>query len=194
MAVTNTTDSDYLLPCGRGLEQVWERLDAIESGLGDEHETSCPHCAAARESLLTLRTATRELVDEPDPPPPDLFGRIMSAVRTEVRRGRTLPLNTPHAGALEVSEQAIAVVLRYAADTVDGVRARGCQVHSSGPGPDGAQVIEVSMTIAVRLGERGVAELVPLVRQRVRAAASARIGLVLERVDITVVDIYQEDR
>ncbi|MCM6776338.1 Asp23/Gls24 family envelope stress response protein [Nocardia sp. CDC159] len=194
MAVKNATDSDYLLPCGRGLEQVWERLDAVESGLADEHEASCPHCAAARESLHTLRTATRELVDEPDPPPPDLFGRIMSAVRTEVRRGRTMPLTTPHPGALEVSEQAIAVVLRYAADTVDGVRARGCQVHGRGPGADGRQAIDVEMTIAVRMGGRPVGELVPLVRERVRAAASARIGLLLERVDLTVVDIYEEDR
>ncbi|WP_024799573.1 hypothetical protein [Nocardia sp. BMG51109] len=194
MAVRPTTDSDYLLPCGRGLERVWERLDAIDAGLADDHERTCPHCAAARESLLTLRGATRELIDEPDPPPPDLFGRIMSAVRTEVRRGRTLELPTPHPGSIEVSEQAVAVVLRYAADTVEGVRARGCHVRAAGPGPDGETVIEVEMTIAVRVGGRGVERSVPLVRERVRTAASARIGLVLDRLDIVVVDVYEEDR
>ncbi|MBF6326917.1 Asp23/Gls24 family envelope stress response protein [Nocardia transvalensis] len=194
MAVTSATENDYLLPCGRGLEQVWQRLDAVEAGRADDHEASCPHCAAARESLFTLRTATRELIEEPDPPPPDLFGRIMSAVRAEVRRGRTLALSTPHPGTLEVSEQAVAVVLRYAADTVDGVRARSCHVHGRGPGADGEQTIAVEMTIAVRMGGRGVEELIPRVRERVRAALSARIGLALERLDITVVDIYEEER
>ncbi|WP_280272083.1 Asp23/Gls24 family envelope stress response protein [Nocardia wallacei] len=192
MAVGQTTDSDYLLPCGRGLEQVWERLDAVDAGLADEHEQTCPHCAAARESLLMLRGATRELVEEPDPPPPDLFGRIMSAVRTEVRRGRTVDLPTPHPGSIEVSEQAVAVVLRYAADTVDGVRARGCTVRSTGPGSDGATVVEVEMTISVRADGRSLGEVVPQVRERVRAAASARIGLILQRLDISVVDIYEE--
>ncbi|MBF6174861.1 Asp23/Gls24 family envelope stress response protein [Nocardia blacklockiae] len=194
MAVTQSTDSDYLLPCGRGLEQVWERLDALDAGLADEHERTCPHCAAARESLLTLRGATRELVDEPDPPPPALFGRIMTAVRTEVRRGRTVELPTAEPGSIEVSEQAVAVVLRYAADTVDGVRARHCHVRSAGPGPDGETAVEVEMTIAVRAGGRPVERLVAQVRERVRAAASARIGLLVQRIDIGVADLYEEDR
>ncbi|MCA2210035.1 Asp23/Gls24 family envelope stress response protein [Nocardia rosealba] len=190
MAVTHN-DNDYLLPCGRGLEQVWERLDDKDI---DSHEATCPQCAAARESLLTLRTATRELIEEPDPPPPDLFGRIMSAVRADVRRGRTLTLDTPHPGAIQVSEQAVAVVLRFAADTVDGVRARGCRVQSSEPGADGEQVIAVDMTIAVRHGVPRIEDVVSLVRERVRAAATARVGVHLGRLDLTVVDIYEEDR
>lgn len=191
MAVTHSTDNDYLLPCGRGLEQVWQRLD---DGDIDAHESSCPHCAAARESLLTLRTATRELIEEPDPPPPDLFGRIMSAVRSDVRRGRTLTLDTPHPGAIQVSEQAVAVLLRFAADTVDGVRARGCRVQSSEPGEGGEQVIAVDMTIAVRHGGPSIDDVVSVVRDRVRAAATARVGVRLGTLDLTVVDIYEEDR
>ncbi|MBW0271820.1 hypothetical protein ATM97_14540 [Nocardia sp. MH4] len=191
MAVTNQTDNDYLLPCGRGLEQVWDRLDAPDA---DQHEASCPHCAGARESLLTLRNATRELIDEPDPPPPDLFGRIMSAVRADVRRGRTLSVDTPHPGAVQVSEQAVATVLRFAADTVDGVRARGCRVRSSEPGSDGEQEITVEMTIAVRNGAHAIDTLVAAVRERARAATTARVGVRLGRLDITVVDLYEEDR
>ncbi|MDO3651189.1 Asp23/Gls24 family envelope stress response protein [Nocardia mangyaensis] len=191
MAVTHSTDNDYLLPCGRGLEQVWERLDDPDV---DRHEASCPHCAAARESLLTLRTATRELIDEPDPPPPDLFGRIMSAVRADVRRGNTFTLDTPHPGAIQVSEQAVAVVLRFAADTVDGVRARSCRVRSSEPGPEGDQVIAVDMTIAVRSDAHSIDTLVAAVRERARAAATARVGVTLGRLDVTVVDIFEADR
>lgn len=191
MAVTNHIDNDYLLPCGRGLEQVWERLDAAEL---DGHEAGCPHCAGARESLLTLRNATRDLIDEPDPPPPDLFGRIMSAVRADVRRGRTLTVDTANPGGIQVSEQAVAVVLRFAADTVDGVRARHCRVRSSEPGADGEQVIAVDLTIAVRAGVHSIDALVATVRERARAAATARIGVRLGRLDVTVVDLYEEQR
>ncbi|WP_030515544.1 anti-sigma factor [Nocardia sp. NRRL WC-3656] len=193
MALTELTESDYTLPCGRSVEQVWDRLDAVEAGLADEHESDCPHCAAARESLLTLRAATRELVDEPDPPPPAMFDRIMSAVRAEVRRGRMVSLATPNPGSVEVSEQAIAAVLRYAADTVAGVRARSCRIDDHGPDADGGHAITVALSISVRHGDTAVERVVPQVRERVRAAATARAGLALDRLDITVVDVYQEE-
>ncbi|WP_067689989.1 hypothetical protein [Nocardia jejuensis] len=191
MAVTET-EQDYELPCGRGLERVWDRLEAVQNGSADAHEASCTHCRTARESLFALRAVTQELIDEPDPAPPDLFGRIMFAVRSEVRRGATLSLATPHAGAVGVSEQAVAVVLRFAADSVDGVRARRCRLRKVGVGPDGETVVHISMTIAVRVDSQGVQGLVPLVRERVTAAASARAALLVGRLDISIVDVYQD--
>ena len=88
-----------------------------------------------------MRDATRELIEEPDPPPPDLFGRIMSAVRADVRRGRAVTVDSAEPGSVQVSEQAVAVLLRYAADTVDGVRARSCRVR----GVDGLWVVDGSI-------------------------------------------------
>ncbi|WP_040809722.1 hypothetical protein [Nocardia concava] len=193
MAVTDT-DEDYLLPCGRGLERVWERLDAVENGSGDAHEMSCPHCRTARASLLGLREATLELIDEPTPDPPDLFDRIMSAVRAELRRGATLELVTPHPGTVAVSEQAAAVVLRYAADSVPGVRARRCRMQVVGTGPGGESIVHISMTIAVPVIGDGIPGLVPRVRERVTAAASAQTGLLVGRLDISIVDVYQEGK
>lgn len=192
MAVNETTERDHLLPCGRDLEQVWQRLDEVEAGHADEHDASCPHCRAARESLLALRAATRELIDEPAEPPPDLFGRIMSAVRADARRGRMLDLPTPHAGEIQVSEQAVAAIVRYAADSVAGVRARNCRVRqasadSGGPGP-----LDVELTIAVRFGSAPLDELLPAVRARVAAALPDRIGTTLRRLDVHVGDFYDE--
>ncbi|WP_067564181.1 Asp23/Gls24 family envelope stress response protein [Nocardia acidivorans] len=193
MAVIDTdTEQEYVLPCGRGLDSVWDRLDTVRNGGGDAHEASCIHCRTARESLLGLRTATRELIDQPDPPPSDLVERIMSAVRSELRRGQALGLPTPHAGTVAVSEQAVAVVLRYAADSVPGVRARRCRMQAVGTGPDGETVVHISMTIAVEVNGDGVHGLVPKVREAVTAAASARTGLVVGRLDIAIVDVYQE--
>ncbi|MBL1076424.1 Asp23/Gls24 family envelope stress response protein [Nocardia sp. 2] len=192
MTDTTVTDEDYLLPCGRGMEQVWRRLDAVQQGRADAHEARCGDCRAARESLLALRAATQELIDEPDPPPPDLFGRIMFAVRAEVRRGQTLLLPTEPAGSVQISEEAVATVMRFAADTVPGVRARRCRIRSVGTGPQGENIIQVAMSIAVRIGEDHLDGIVPQVRQRVAAAVSARTGLLLGRLDVTVADVYQE--
>ncbi|MEV0295921.1 Asp23/Gls24 family envelope stress response protein [Nocardia sp. NPDC050710] len=193
MAVNSTTaEQEYRLPCGRELEQVWDRLDAVAAGLGDEHEIGCSHCAAARESLLALRSATGELINEPQDTPPDLVGRIMSAVRAESRRGRTLELRTPAPGAVEVSEQAVAAVLRHAVDTVPGVRARRCRVRSAGSGPDGEHHVEVDMSIAIRFGQTTIDAVLPVVRERVTAALTVRIGLVLDRLDLMVGDVYDE--
>ncbi|WP_410637510.1 Asp23/Gls24 family envelope stress response protein [Amycolatopsis sp. lyj-346] len=177
--------TDYELPCERDVAQVWERLGA---GPADEHELTCPHCAAARESLLALREATSELAAEEDAPSPDLFGRIMSAVRAEVRRGSMVPLPTPEPGFVEVSEQAVAVVLRYAADTVDGVRARRCRVLAVGGG-----AVEVELTLAVSLRNATGGAALAQVRDRVTAAAAARVGLTLAKLDLLVDDIFEED-
>ena len=50
------------------------------------------------------------------------------------------------------------------------------------------------MTIAVRNGAHAIDTLVAAVRERARAATTARVGVRLGRLDITVVDLYEEDR
>ncbi|MEV7039944.1 Asp23/Gls24 family envelope stress response protein [Amycolatopsis sp. NPDC051061] len=182
--------TDYELPCERDVEQVWERLDAVGAGLADEHELTCPHCRAARESLLALREATAELVVEDDVPPA-LFGRIMSAVRAEVRRGSMVALPTPEPGFVEISEQAVAAVLRYAADTVDGVRARRCRVRTRADGVGGVVEVELTLAVSLRIVTGGAA--LALVRERVTAAAAARVGLTLAKLDLLVDDLFEED-
>jgi hypothetical protein len=190
MAVNQATEG-YELPCKRNLDQVWERLDAVGEGLADEHELTCPHCRTARESLLALHEATKELVAEAEQPPPDLVGRIMSAVRAEVRRGQMLSLPTSEPGTVEVSEQAVAVVLRFAADAVDGVRARRCRVRTVGVGEVGESLVEVELTLAMSMGNASGGEALAQVRARVSAAAAARVGLRLVGLDLVVDDIYE---
>ncbi|GAA1979898.1 Asp23/Gls24 family envelope stress response protein [Amycolatopsis minnesotensis] len=184
---------NYELPCERDLEQVWERLDEVGAGRADEHELSCPHCRTARESLQALRAATDELVAEADQPSPDLVGKIMSAVRAEVRRGHMMRLPSPEPGVVEVSEQAVAVVLRFAADAVTGIRARRCRVRTVGIGDGGEAIVEVDLTLAVSLRNVTGSEALTEVRERVSAAAAARVGLRLERLNLIVDDVYEAD-
>ncbi|HEX8865340.1 MAG TPA: Asp23/Gls24 family envelope stress response protein [Lentzea sp.] len=174
--------SDYDLPCGRDVDQVWEALD-----LADGHTRSCPHCAAVRESLLVLRAATEEMVREEVEPPSDLVSRVMSAVRADVRRSDVVPL--PGDGLARISTRAVAAVLRYAADGVAGVRARGCRVTEAPESTGADPVIEVELSIAITTSV--TPETFEEVRRRVLAAASARIGVRLARLDLVVSDVLE---
>jgi hypothetical protein len=181
----NETAQGYALPCGRDVDTVWDRLT---EGDADEHDLTCPHCRQARESLQALREATRELILDDSEPSRELTGRIMSAVRAEIRRHDLLPLPASDLGPIRVSEQAVAAVLRFAADGVEGVRARHCRV-STGTDEGGNVLLEVDLAIAVSY--RGFAgDALILVRERVETAATARIGLRLRRLDLTVLDFY----
>jgi hypothetical protein len=178
MAV-DQTDADYLLPCGRSVDQVW-------SGTPDEHARTCPHCRTAAESLRALRSATEELIAEADEPTLGLTDRIMLAVRADIRRRDMLPL----VSGIEISEQAVAAVLRFAADGVEGVRARRCRLRVE---LDPEPVVEAELTLAVSYFSytHGAVEAV---RERVAAACAARVGFRLGRLDLLVDDIYEGDR
>lgn len=174
MAVNQT----YRLPCGRDVEDVWAHLDG-----GDEHDRTCVHCQGARQSLTVLRDLTKELAQEETAPPLDLTGRIMAAVRAEIRRHELV--GPP--GGMRLSTQAVAAVLRFAADGVPGVRARRCRVTEV---PGDGLAVEVAMTIAVEFG-RFALGAVDEVRSRVASAAEAQVGVRLVRLDLTVADLYE---
>ena len=184
----NPTTQDYLLPCGRDVETVWERLSDVEAGYADEHELTCPHCSQARAGLLAVRAATEELISDEAEPSAGLTGRIMSAVRADIRRRDLLPLATSQDGPLRISEQAVAAVLRFAADGVPGVRARRCQV-SAAAAANGEVALTVELGIAVSYGAFA-ADALDVVRERVSAAAASRIGTRVDRLDLTVTDLY----
>lgn len=156
MAVTQATR----LGCGRDVDDVWDSIGNPSS----EHEQTCPYCTQARASMAELSTATKEMTvaDQQDPTlrvPSDRLAGIMAIVRTEVRRGRTIPLQrqvvvveesrtsttvpdedrpgahekwTPN---LTVSEQAIAAVVRHTCDLHLEVEAGRVTIETSPPSP-----------------------------------------------------------
>ena len=198
MAVSQTSEG-YTLPCGRDLEELWDRLEAGTAGLPGSHAQDCPHCQTALSGLTALRSATRALADAPVAVPPRLNGRIMAAVRADVRRTRMLPLpaaSLEPGGQAEISQQAVAVMLRYAADSVDGVRARRCAVRAraADDAPDGtAGWADVEMSLVLRYGVSPGEQVLAAVRRAVLAAADARIGLRVARCDLLVEDVWTED-
>ena len=185
----------HLLPCGRLVEDVF---DDLEAGRAEEHGRDCPHCATARRSLTTLMEATRALVDDPAEPPPNLMDRIMQAVRAEGRRGAALPLvptddagvPVPDLGPVDVSEQAVAAVVRYAADTVEGVRARSCRIVVD---PVDAHALRIEMTVSLRYDTGPAQDLLDIVRARIGSALRGQVGIRAGVVDVHVVDLWPEE-
>lgn len=195
MALTSRTDR-HLLPCGRHLEDLLNRLDSAAGASPDGHANACPHCRTARASLQALAEATRAVYEDTSLTPSlDLRERILATVRAELRRGERLPLPPGAFGPVDVSEQAVAVVLRFAADTVEGVRARRCRLYPTvGTRPagdtEGVGSVKVELSIAIRYGPDTSLQLVEAVRSRVVAAAAAQIGLHVCEVDVTIEDVY----
>ncbi|TKG72911.1 anti-sigma factor [Prauserella endophytica] len=185
----NQPEADYDLPCGRSLAGLWDRLDAVERGRADEHELTCPHCSTALRGLGDLRAATGELRAERPRPSRDLTERIMAAVRAEPRTPPAmLPLDAGRPGRTEVSDRAVAAVVRFAVDAIDGVRARRCLLRAMGVDEDGTTVVEGRLTVTVTYGA-DLSELLAVVRHRAAAACTASVGVRLSVLDIDVADV-----
>ncbi|MGW1994799.1 Asp23/Gls24 family envelope stress response protein [Embleya sp. NPDC001921] len=186
---TASADADPdrdLLPCGREPEGVLEH--AAEGGL-DEHERSCPECQAVLRDHSVLDQVTREWAELPVPVPDDLGARVMRLVRAELHTGRLLPLGEPDE-RLTLTETAAARTLRAAVDAEPGVQARSCRIRpyenragAAVPGP-----VTVRLSVGVPYGEP-IHALAERLRERVRRAASERLGLEVAKVDVDVVGL-----
>ncbi|MEV6283903.1 hypothetical protein [Kribbella sp. NPDC051770] len=179
-----TQEAAHPLPCGRSVEEVW---DDMEAGRVSEHALHCPHCSTARAGLDDLTEATRALIDDPVSPPAGFLDKIMTAVRADLSLGAAIPLPS-RTGQVDISTYALAAVLRYAVDGVDGVRAYECRIALSGDDP---RAVTVWMSVALRFGSGQVAAL-DEARRRVGAALRERIGLELEVLDFEVVDVWTD--
>ncbi|MBJ7607877.1 MAG: Asp23/Gls24 family envelope stress response protein [Candidatus Dormibacteraeota bacterium] len=182
---THQAGAEHPLACGCSVEQVW---DDMQAGHASAHAADCPHCLTARASLEQMAEATRLLIDEPVNPPSGLLDQIMNAVRADLARGDAIALPAL-SGTIDISASALAAVLRFAVDGVDGVRAHRCRIVVD---PTVAHTVRVWMSVSLRYGSGEVTAL-DQARQRVGAALSARIGLVLDTLDFEVTDVWIAD-
>jgi uncharacterized alkaline shock family protein YloU len=193
-----------MLACGRDPAAAWDHAVA---GTLDEHERTCPHCRAAAADALGLAGLVRPLAAERPEPPPTVLEAVLGSVRdlvaAELRPQDLLPLDSP-AGPARLSRPAAARVLRHLVDGMDGLRARSCRVDAEtelaestiSPETELAEstisTVRVTITVTARFGV-DLASVTARVRQMIVAAAEQTLGLAVSRVDITVVDLWEED-
>lgn len=193
---TPPPDLAPLLACGRSADAVWDR--AVSGTPPDAHERDCPHCRAATADARGLDAIVHRLAAERLEPPPSVMERVMVAVRSELRPHEVLTLPSPH-GPARLSRAAAAAVVRHTVDAMAGVRARSCRIEqvddtSAGAGAEPAAdryAADVRITVTARFGV-DLASVTARVRQMVAAAGEQALGVPVRRVDIEVVDVFED--
>lgn len=175
--------------CGRTAARVWQGMD----GPPDAHTLSCPDCRQARSRLESLHAATEALRehDRRHPafrPPRGLKQSVLEAAGSQIRRRAGLSPAGIRTGAGEVSEFTLAAVVRDAARTVGGVRARRCRIDVvSGDGPG----LCIHLRTAVAPGV-DICRAMDFLRWKIRAAVAASVGILPHTVHLTVEDLYED--
>ncbi|WP_049829318.1 hypothetical protein [Arthrobacter sp. RIT-PI-e] len=186
------------LGCGRDLDEVWASIDEPPSA----HEQHCEDCRSARASLqnLALITGAMRENDRVDPelqPGSRVREAIMMVARAEIRRGRRAPLSRTELGTIDISEQALTALIRFAASTLPGVRARRCSISTTGPGgtraPSGDPVDVTDVRITLRVALPSTMRIPPAMvslRERVGAIVRTQTSITMKQIDIVVEDLY----
>ncbi len=198
MALTDTGR----LGCGRDVDDVWANINHEP----DEHEATCPDCQAARADLAGLAAATTAMVetDRDDTrlvARPGALAAIVAIARTEVRRGRTLPLLTASPDApdqVTISEQAVASIVREQCDSLDDIEGRRCRVRvvddQPGHAPTGvgtATSLAVELSLTVGRSVR-IPPLLTDLRHRISVAIHRQIGVPVTSIAIHVEDLHDD--
>lgn len=194
------------LGCGRDIDDVWDNATKPPTA----HEADCAECQAARESLAPLAAATAQLRDhdQTDPdlqPGPRVLDRILTVARSEVRRGRQLPLQQPAeavASPITISEQAVSSVIRRVGDRSHIVQIRRCAVDLAtqqdnespiqtepATRPGGPASVRLSLRVSIASGYE-IANTVQTMRSAIIAAVHDQIGLIVTTVDVSVEDLH----
>ncbi|MEU3460365.1 hypothetical protein ABZ721_10455 [Streptomyces sp. NPDC006733] len=192
----DTAPDDELLPCGASLATLWE------DGEPRPGHDDCPPCGAALGELTALDDVVHAALTVPGSAAENLAGRVMDLVRTEVRPGRTLPLGEV-ADDDWITETAAARVLREAAESVRGVAAGSCRIHPLSATPGSArsfalpgtrlprEPLRVALEVAAPLSWT-IPAVAAAVRERVLTAARERVGLDVAQIDVTVIDLLDD--
>jgi uncharacterized alkaline shock family protein YloU len=191
------TEQTPRLACGRPVDDVWQSIDQPP----DEHTLDCPSCQAARDRLATLQTATTQLrdADQTLQPSGSTKDTVMAIARAEVARSRRLPLTHRTPGGpgpdLQISETAVAAVIRRAADRIHGVRARHCHIKlvPATEISDSGQPVTIDLQLSIAIA---APQQIPSLHMRIRHsiidAVWAEIGARTGKVDLVVEDIFDE--
>ncbi|WP_434995186.1 hypothetical protein [Arthrobacter sp. Ld5] len=184
------------LGCGRIIDDVWASIDQPPTA----HDLECPDCRSARLGLHHLESVTGSLRDRDrdDPalrPGTRVKEAIMMVARAEVRRSRRTPLVTNALGTIDISEQALSGLIRFAASTLTGVRARRCAIAGLRPADRPADAVvdagDVRITLTVAISSRvEVPATMDLLRERVATVVQAQTSITMQQIDIFVEDLY----
>lgn len=180
-----------VLDCGRTVDELSDYLTAGRIP-ADAHIESCPDCLNALDALERVGRLSRDLmVDDAErlpPPPQDWLNGILSAVRSELRAGRSFPIHhdDPRV-SISVTEGAVRALIRETGDAVPGVYIGRTQIIGNAEIP--GEPVEVDVTASIAWG-LPVPETTARVRDLVYTALNQHTELKVVGVNITVEDLH----
>ncbi|WP_026536488.1 hypothetical protein [Arthrobacter sp. H14] len=187
-------DETPRLGCGRRIDELWEAIDQPPGN----HEKTCRDCQQARAALYNLASVTEAMRGQDRRglyPSSRVKETIMTVARAEVRRSHRIQLTHTKTGTIQISAQALAALVRFAADTLPGVRARRCSIDPYRPAPsaEGSQVDAADIHLTLKVAVSAALSIPPTMealRERVIAVVSAQVALNSRQIDVIVEDLY----
>ena len=179
------------LDCGRSVEELSAYLEAGRQPYDRDIET-CPDCLNAIESLQRVGQLSRDLVAEDaallPAPPQSWFEGIFSAIHSELRAGRSIPITHPDPRvSITLAEGAVRSLLRSVGDSLDGVFIGRTEIVGDAEIP-GAPV-QVVLTATVGWGQ-SIPDVSETLRVKVFEALERHTELNVTAVDVIVEDIH----
>lgn len=180
------------LDCGKTVDEISDYLEGGRSPYDPEIET-CPECLNALDALSRAGRLSRELIaaDATELPEPSesWFHGIMTAVRAELRAGRSIPLSHPDPRVnITLTEGAVQALIRATGDEIDGVYIG----HSSivGDVEQPGAPIAIDITASVAWGQP-LPSTAGRVRRAVADALAAHTELNITAIDVAVEDLHR---
>lgn len=180
------------LDCGKTIDEISDYLESGRSPYDPEIET-CPECLNALDALSRAGRLSRELIaaDAAELPEPSesWFHGVMTAVRAELRAGRSIPLSHPDPRVtMTVTEGAVQALIRASGDAVEGVFVGHSKIVGDVEVP-GAP-ISIDITASVAWGE-SLPGAAGAVRSAVSEALARHTELKVVAIDVTIEDLHR---
>lgn len=204
------------LPCGVELDPL---IDQVAEGLAPDepgHQAVCPHCQATLAELQGLWGYVRELAREEVVAPGRIIEEVIRRIREEFSVNGLLPLDvvvprlvrhallTDSRGTTRIADSVVAEIALRAARAVPGVHALGRggargALEALTPSASGVAVevsghkVTVELHVVVEYGAV-IPAVVSAVRSTVMRSIETMTGLEVVEVNISVDDLYIEER
>ncbi|MFG6446507.1 Asp23/Gls24 family envelope stress response protein [Microbacterium sp. P07] len=180
-----------VLDCGKTVDDLSDYLAADRQPYDADIET-CPECLNALDALERVSALSRSLIErdarELPPPPSTWFDRIMDVVRSEMRAGRSLPVQHPDPRVeVTITEGAVRALVRAVGDAIPGLYVGRVDIVGDAEVADAP--VEVSLTATIAW-DRSVVESAALLRSAVYEALAQHTDLNVAAVNVTVEDVH----
>jgi hypothetical protein len=179
------------LECGKTVDELSDYLAAGRLPYDPDIET-CPECLNALDALERVGMLSRSLLErearELPPPPANWFDRIMDVVRSEMRVGRSLPVQHPDPRVqITLTEGAVRALVRSVGDEIDGLYIGRVDIDGDAEVPGAPVEVNITGTIA---WDQSVLDATALLRTAVYDALAQHTDLNVVAVNVTIEDVH----